>query len=413
MYRRTALILTAVAAVATAVAVVAARATAAHTDSVTVSVLDYWGDEPANSTFNKLLAYCESHQPGLTFKRNTVPQADLITKAVQLAAAHTAPDLVVSDNPNIPELAQAGVLQPVDQLAAKSKIDLKQFYPGPLSSAKWNGHLYGVPIGNNGEAIVYNKAMFKAAGLKPPKSWADLLRVAKALKKGTRYGFAVSAQNNELATWNWEGQLWSNGGDLDNLTSAKSVQAMTFWASLVKKGLSPKAELNWGSGDVEQLFVKRGVAMGQMGSWEIPIIQKDAAAKHIAWGVIPQVGAHGIPVTPFGGEVMAVGAGADSAKVAAIWTCLTSVQKPQTLISFDAQFGYVPTWKPAAAVFLKKYPIYSAFAKQLATSRSRTAKVGAKYDAVSKAISTAIQDVMSGQESAAKALSQAQKAATS
>jgi multiple sugar transport system substrate-binding protein len=380
---------------------------------ITITVLDSETDEPANSATDALFAHCADEQTGVSIKRVTVPAAQYITKAVQLTASGEAPDILDTDGINVPTLAQAGVLAPIDDLVSSNQINADDYDEGPFSAGSYDGHQYAMPLGNNGEALFYNKTMLKAAGITPPKTWADLQSAAQKLTGDGVYGFAFSMQPGEEATWNWLPSLWSNGGDLDELNSPQAVQAMDYWTGFVKDGMSPKAQLNLSSADIEPAFVQGKYAMALLGTWTVPGLVKDAEASGMQWGAIAQPSPTGEPaITPFGGAVLAVGAKvvSDQAKQQAVFDCLAGLQDSATMVEYADSAGYIPSFHPAAEDFLADRPQFQAYADQFVASQSRTGVVGADYAKVSQAISTAISEVATGQQSAQEALDTAQAA---
>jgi ABC-type glycerol-3-phosphate transport system substrate-binding protein len=80
------------------------------------------------------------------------------------------------------------------------------------------GHTYGLPEGNYSMGLVYNRALFKQAGLdpdKPPTTWdevrADAKRIA-ALGKGT-VGYGDYSKSNN-GGWHFTAEMYSRGGDV-------------------------------------------------------------------------------------------------------------------------------------------------------------------------------------------------------
>src|SRR5207249_3804677 len=62
------------------------------------------------------------------------------------------------------------------------------FWSGALKSVTWNGKLYGVPTNNETMAFIWNKDIFKKAGLdpdKPPATWDDVVKYSAQIKKAT------------------------------------------------------------------------------------------------------------------------------------------------------------------------------------------------------------------------------------
>jgi multiple sugar transport system substrate-binding protein len=377
---------------------------------VTITVLDSETDEPANSATDELFAHCKD----VTIKRVTVPAAQFITKAVQLAASGGGADILDTDGINVPALAKAGVLSSIDELVSDKRIDPANYDKGPFSAGSYEGHQYAMPLGNNGEALFYNKKMLDDAGITPPKTWAELQSAAKQLTTNGAYGLAFSMQPGEEATWNWLPALWSDGGSLDKLDSQQAIEAMEYWTGFVRDGSSPTAQLNLSSADIEPEFVNGKYAMALLGTWTVPGLVKDAEAAGMEWGSIAQPSPDGSPViTPFGGAVLTVGAGVvkDKTRAAAVYDCLASLQDSATMAQYADSAGYIPSYKPAAQDFLATRPQFQAYADQFPTAQSRTSVVGADYPKVSSAISTAISEIVSGQKSAQDALAAAQKSA--
>lgn len=395
------LLLAAVVTAAVSVAACGGQARDTASSGKTLTVLDYMQGAQANY-FNHLYAAC-SRETGYTFKRLSVSQTQLVTKMTQLAAGGNSPALVLADGDTLPNLAAEGVLQPID--LAKINVKPSQYLAGPFSAGTYQGKQYGLPTGSNGEVIVYNKAMLSAAHVAPPTTWAQLQSAASKLTTKAHSGFAVTMAVGETGTWNWLGQLWSNGGSLLHLTSPAAVEAMTFWTSFLRNGTSPHAELNWQSSDIEAQFVAGKLAMAQLGTWEMPQLLADAKKHHVAFGQTTQVTAHGgTPITPFGGEVLSIGKSVSGGALTAVNKCLATFATPAQQLTYANAAGYVPDYKAAIGAYVKSHPELHTLYTQLETSRSRTTELGPKYNAYSTAIAQAMQAVATGQQSAKQAL---------
>lgn len=120
-------------------------------------------------------------------------------------SAGTASDVNVVDSFMVSELASAGYLAPLDDMAAG--WDQYQYYlPGLLEVASYDGQVYALPTDTDVRMLWYNKANFEAAGIAlpwEPKSWDDILVAAEALKAaGVEYAFQLPAgtKQGEAAT---------------------------------------------------------------------------------------------------------------------------------------------------------------------------------------------------------------------
>lgn len=54
------------------------------------------------------------------------------------------------------------------------------------------GRTYGLPLGVSVPALYYNKDAFRAKGLKPPMTWAEVERAAEALTSRTAKGMVIA-----------------------------------------------------------------------------------------------------------------------------------------------------------------------------------------------------------------------------
>jgi multiple sugar transport system substrate-binding protein len=104
----------------------------------------------------------------------------------------------------------------------------KGYFPAVINEGLSNHQYYSLPVaGANSIALIYNIAMFKAAHLTPPKTWAQLLSDAKALTTSDHYGIALTCEPAEDTTWQWEPFFWSNGGNFtfSNIASGPGRRA--------------------------------------------------------------------------------------------------------------------------------------------------------------------------------------------
>lgn len=111
-------------------------------------------------------------------------------------SAGTAADVNVVDSFMVSELAAAGYLQSLNEMAAA--WDQYQYYlPGLLEVASYQGNVYALPTDTDVRMLWYDKSNFEKAGIAvpwQPKSWADILDAAQKLKDaGVQYPFQLPA----------------------------------------------------------------------------------------------------------------------------------------------------------------------------------------------------------------------------
>ncbi|WP_172582674.1 extracellular solute-binding protein [Subtercola boreus] len=358
--------------------------------------------------YKKFFDQC-SADTGYTFEQLQVPANDLLNKAVQLTASGSGPAVILADNQMIAGLANAKALAPI----TLGSLSASDFVEGPLKSGQFDGKQYGLPVGNNGEVIVYNKKLLADAGLAVPTSWDTLTAAAKALTTSDRYGFGQTFQGGETLSWNYWAQLWSAGGSIAKLDSPAAVESATFWASFLKDGTAPQASLQWQSDNLISEVAAGRLAMAQVGTWTLSKLLSEAKDAGVDIGITTQVSKSGdAPVVPFGGEVMAAGASATGDALKAVNDCIVSWSSDTAgLAERDEFLGYLPSYIPAQAAVLKATPYLQVLSDQLADSRGRTEEVGPNYQSRTVAVSTALQQIATGAATPEEAMKTAQTSA--
>ena len=374
---------------------------------VTITEFDYYTGG-ANAAINAYNAQFMKAHPNITVKRTSVPYANLITKILQDASAGDMPNLMLIDNPNVPEVAATGQLVAFDKLPGFTTAG---YTPGASAECTYQGKHYCYAIGTNTIGLFYNKAMLAAAHLSPPTTWAQLQSDAKALTTSSHYGIAFDATGDEQSTWQLEPFFWSNGASLTSVNTPAFQQSLQLWTNMVKDGSASKSVLQWGQDpDLTQQFLHQKAAMIVDGPWIFP--ELNAAG----WKYNKQYGIVSIPVrqtgqkviTPLGGETMDIGAGGSAAQQKAAWEWIEGMQKPATMEHVTSQMYYLPTKPAVVAQYLKGGPEYTVFADEIENARPRTTEYGANYPKVSQAIWTAIQAAITGTASVGSSLNTAQ-----
>ena len=209
------------------------------------------------------------------------------------------PDLAWLPPPYTGDLAQAGALRPVASFIAQDTMfDADDFYPWGWKDASYNGTRYALPYEVNTIAVLYNKRLFRAAGLtRPPQTWTELRSAARRLtvdrdNDGTpeQCGLLLPLGASEWAVWTWETFLWQAGGQLltDDLQAPAfdrpaGEEALQFWVDLVHKddaACLSEVDMGW---DVTP-FINGEVAIQITGPWDLPRLQR---ADSLDFGVFP------------------------------------------------------------------------------------------------------------------------------
>ncbi|MCX4446201.1 ABC transporter substrate-binding protein [Streptomyces sp. NPDC087866] len=370
------------------------------------TVLNSSTDESYHRWDAQTLARC-GKRLGVTIEQQSVPAAQVMTKALRMASSKSLPDVLQLDASEMPTFAEAGGLIPLKDLGLTTK-DIPE---GIVDFGSYEGTYYGAARTVNTLALFYNKDTLAEAGLKVPTTWAEMRETAKKLTHGRQYGLALSAGGAEDGVFQFTPFMWSNGGDETKLDSPEVAGALDYWKGLLKDGSLSKSTVNWTQADVNDQFMAGNAAMMINGPWQVETLN---ARKGLNWGIaqIPVPEAGDDSVGPLGGGVLTVpntGNDAREKMSAKIIGCMSGEQEQ---ITYAINSWMVPANKKAAAVWRTKAPELAALADQVATARSRTAKLGARWSSVSLALQSAFQSALTGESSEA-ALTRAQKRATS
>ena len=224
--------------------------------------------------------------PGVKVSVTPVDWGQAVAKLQTAIAGGTTPDVSQMGTDMMGQFGATGAFEPVP-----ADFDKSQFFEGAWNTNIVNGAAVGVPWYVETRLLYYRKDIATKAGItSPPATWDDLKAMAKALqsKGGAKYGIS-------LGTKNWQEYfpfLWSNGGDVVDasgkpaLNSPQAVEALTFYDSFFKEGLTPKSVPE--GFDITPAFVKGDNPMFFSGPWHLGLI-KDAGGADFSskWAIAP------------------------------------------------------------------------------------------------------------------------------
>lgn len=371
--------------------------------------LQFWTiDKPDQAQQSYVLAHdFEAKNPDIRIEIKHVDFADVSNDTMRAIATGGGPDLVTIDNPEVALFAAHNALVDLSPMIAQSKvIDPKQFYPGPLASVTWKGHIFALPRGSNTLALYLNDDAFKAAGLDPahpPATWDALRDDAGKLTVPAKnvYGIAFSAIGNEEGVFQFLPWVQSAGGDYDKIDGPAGVAALTFWQSLIDEKLASRDTLVRTQSDSFQTFVNGNAAMAISGPWELsgPI----AAAKfNWSTALLPVEKPGGAHASALGEHTFAILH--DSAHPAEAFRFLEYVYSQE---GRDwNEFGMLPSIRLDHLAAPQHPQAYATFIEEMKYARVRGPSP--HWSVVSKAIQAAYQSVLTHQASPDAALKDAQ-----
>jgi ABC-type glycerol-3-phosphate transport system substrate-binding protein len=373
-FRRIAALLVAGSFVVTGTAVAATSARDAQRATTITFWHAYSSDSPEVKTLSTvLIPMFEKSHPSINVEQVAVPYDSLHQKLLTATAGGTLPDVVRSDIIWVPELANLGVLAPLDKQMKDFKSLATATFPGALATNAWKGHYYGLPLDTNTRVLMYNSDALAEAGLTtPPKTWGQLQILANKLQgKG-----AVAFADGGTSGWSILPWIWSGGGSLTNkqltkatgyLNSAKSVAAVQFFVNLHRRGEAKFGNVDGG------IQTSDGLAQGKFatildGPWMFPIFAGQYPNFKLKTGLVP-VGPGGKSISVVGGEDVVMTQSSKNKAAAAEFIRFLISKPAQTEM---AKVGQMSIRKDLKTELTKIRPYYATFIDQLATARPRT-----------------------------------------
>lgn len=197
--------------------------------------------------------------------------ADHWPKLATMVAGGNAPDVFQMDYRFIVEYATRGAVQALDEFVDSGVLKLDDFDQDQIEGGRVDGKLYGISLGANSVAAIYNTVNFEMVGIEPPKlgwSFEDVPEMAEAfLSKGNGIKLMADGSSNEPSLDNWIRQrgkpLYTDDGKLgpnaDDMT-----EWFQMWSDFREKGYIVAAEdqaLDVDTPETSMLALKKAAIM--------------------------------------------------------------------------------------------------------------------------------------------------------
>ncbi len=390
---------------------------------ITITVQDYYGDNENGQFIDEMAAEFEKDYPGVEVKRINVPFAQLLPTILQQSLSKTLPDIIMVDNPEVPQLINAGTYKDItDKVRKWGWENWEDFFKGHREVTSSEGKIYAFQFTSNSCALFYRESLLKKAGItSPPKTWQELKEQCKIIKKVLGiHGFAFDASASEGATWQFEPFLWSNGGSLLELDQPEAIEALQFLTDMVKEGYVPRDVVNVTSqGDPSQWFINGEIVFMVNGNWEFGWnLTKDVREKlgdiKVAPLPIPEKGMR--LTVPFGGECFGISSNIAPEKYDLAWEFLKRLVSADNMLRLNSNsLAGLPTRASVAEKLLaqlsaEEKSLLKVFLEQAEYALPRPLMGGIdKYPDVSSNVWVAIQKSLTGAVTPEKAFKEAAK----
>jgi multiple sugar transport system substrate-binding protein len=305
--------------------------------------------------WNKVMVKAfEEQNPGIRLQIVEGPNQtnlieDLYTSAFLLGDSPY--DLVNMDVIWTPKFAGAGwLLDLTDEFSEKA---LAVFSTADVNGGKYQNRLYRLPVRSDAGVLYYRKDLLEKAGLEPPQTFEDLVKISKTIQQqgAARWGYIWQGQQYEgsaamfVEVLQGFGGFWVNPDTLDvGLDRPEAIQAVKFLRSTVDQGISPPGVTNYIEEDTRQIFQSGQAVFLRSWPYVWPLANADKSPVKGKIGIMPLVGTPGHP----GGSCLGgwgLGIAKTSKHPKEALTAIRFLTSADAQKRFIKEAGYVPSRK--------------------------------------------------------------------
>ncbi len=345
-------------------------ATAASGGTVSVAYESFGSNITLQQLMTKAKAEFQANYRGWTINLEPIaaPENDYYTKLdLMSSSASIAPDVLYEDTFLVNSDVVAGFLAPIDSMV-KAWPDWSQYSPAAQAAARGaNGHIYGVSMGTDTRGLWYNKDLLAKAGIKlpwQPKTWADVVRAAAAVKKadpgvipiniysGVAPGEGTTMQGFEMFLYGTNNPLFDYSTGKWEMAGAGFTAALNAYKTFFSRGLAETPQevsgTTWGDEVGARLLPQGKLAIDLDGSWVASEWAKTGVAPWPQWSTL--MGEAAMPtengqapgkVSMSGGWLLSVGSHAPNKQMA--FNFITIALDYQNSLFYDIGAGQIAT----------------------------------------------------------------------
>jgi multiple sugar transport system substrate-binding protein len=220
--------------------------------------------------WQEVLRRFHAEHPGIKVRRQIGPHSstafhDLLTQKLKNRSAEV--DVFLMDVIWPPEFASAGWALALDERF--SQEERGQFFPAGIAANTYEGKIYGVPLNIDTGMLFYRSDLLEARGWKPPKTWPELVKQAKAIvaeeKRAGRYfqGYSGQFKQYEGLVCDMLEFILSAGGQIIDpdtgrceLAEPDALEAVRYVRDEIMGRIAPRGSLMYQEPESLALFVQ-------------------------------------------------------------------------------------------------------------------------------------------------------------
>jgi len=308
------------------------------------------------------------------------------------------------------EFASNGWIIPLPQ----SQFPLGDFLKPAVDTAMYQGRLYAVPDYSNADLLYYRKDILAKAGLRPPRTWAQLQQIAKTVApRYGLYGYAGTFAPYEGLTVNFATAVQSAGGSILSsegtkvtVDSARALAGLQFLVNGFKQGWIPRVTLTYEEQSSQDAFASGKFLF--LDNWpDVYAALSGPGPRNKVYGkfgVAALPGPDGMGSSALGGANLAISAYSQHQRTALDFIkYMTNLDNERQMLE---QGSFPPVWTKLYTdkSLIRRYPYLPVLEQAINSAQPRPAITN--YDQASLAISSAVYEALTQQKEPQQALTE-------
>lgn len=341
------------------------------------NTIDFWSNHPGKSraTELKLIAAFEKANPGLKVKLTDAGKdyEEVGQKFNAALAGGQLPDVIVTSDVTWFNFALNNRFTDIGALFTKEGLTTTDYVDSLYADYLYNGKHYAIPYARSTVLFMYNRDVFKKAGLpdRSPTSWDEFSQWAPKLQSAIGGGkhALILDDGADYLDWTFQSIAWSYGGGYSKGWTPTFTDPKTIKAAQVLQGWAKSGYVKTSADSASDFGAGLGAVLlestGDLGGFK-------GASFQLGAGFVPAPG--GVKCCPTGGAGVAIPEGISDARKANAAKFVEFLTSAQSTVTFTQATGYMPVRKsalklPDEVAYLKQNPNFKVAVEQLPHTR--------------------------------------------
>ncbi len=153
----------------------------ANASQIEIHLWHRWGAEKRERLESVVSAFNCDHKDIRVIATSLGPLGGSVVEQMKLSDPSELPELALVEREAIPELADSGIIVPIEKLLAESaSLHVNNWFDSALTYGTYEEEVYGIPAYLNPIVLIYDPGLLSKAGpVAPPAAWMDFFTLAQ------------------------------------------------------------------------------------------------------------------------------------------------------------------------------------------------------------------------------------------